>query len=270
MTGLGLRMGKKQTERMPALFLGHGSPMNAILENNFSKTLNALGERLPRPKAILVVSAHWMTRGTWITQMDKPQTIHDFHGFPQELYNVQYPAPGDGELAQRIQKKISDPAILADAHEWGLDHGTWSVLKHLYPEADIPVLQLSMDMAQGPEFHYRLGQQLEQFRQHGVLIIGSGNIVHNLRRLNWDETAKPYEWALEFDEWAKNKLEKRDMAALIHQFQSMEAGKLSVPTPDHYYPLLYTLGAATNTDDLRFEFEEIQHGSISMRCLRFG
>lgn len=269
-TGLGVHLSKKQDEQMPTLFLGHGSPMNAILDNSFSRTLMALGQRLPRPKAILVISAHWLTRGTWITRMERPQTIHDFHGFPQELFDVQYPAPGDIELAEAIQTTIAKPSIIADDHEWGLDHGTWSVLKHLYPKADVPVLQLSMDMTQGPEFHYRLGQQLEQFRRQGVLIVGSGNIVHNLRRLNWEDTAKPYEWALEFDQWAKGKLEQRDANALIHQFHSTEAGKLSIPTPDHYFPLLYVLGAASSTDELRFEYEEIQNSSISMRCLSFG
>ncbi len=258
------------TKRMPLLFIGHGSPMNAIDDNNFTRTLNILGSKLPKPRAILVISAHWMTEGTWVTEMAKPKTIHDFYGFPQELFDVQYPAPGSPETAKLIQEMTTHPKVHGDREMWGLDHGTWSVLRHLYPQADIPVLQLSLHMAQPPEYHYKLGQELSMLRDKGILILGSGNLVHNLHQIRWEPNAKPYDWAVEFDEWLKRKLSDRDFSAVINDFHRTKAGNLSVPTLDHYYPLHYILGAADDRDELKFEYEELQNGSISMRSFRLG
>jgi 4,5-DOPA dioxygenase extradiol len=267
---LGNFFSKRSKVKLPALFLGHGSPMNAIDTNNFTRTLNRLGEEITRPEAILVISAHWMTEGTWITHMDKPKTIHDFFGFPKPLFDVQYPAPGRPDIAEAIQKEIIDPKVQLDHEAWGLDHGTWSVLRHMYPNADIPVMQLSLYMGQPPEYHVKLGQELAKLREKGVLIVGSGNIVHNLRKIGWDPDARPYEWAIEFDEWSKDKITKREFKALQNDFLQTEAGRLSVPSMDHYYPLLYIIGASNSNDELKFEYEEIQNSSISMRCFSFG
>lgn len=273
MTGLGALKGfldGKSSARMPVLFLGHGSPMNAIADNEFTRTLGALGKRIPKPTAILCVSAHWMSEGTWVTGMEKPKTIHDFYGFPQSLFDVQYPAPGSPEMAKMIHEEIRDPRINIDNEMWGLDHGTWAVLRHMYPEANIPVMQLSIYMEQPPEYHVKVGEELRKLREKGVLIVSSGNIVHNLRRIVWEPNAKPFEWATEFDLWVKDKLEKRDFKAIQNDVLKSEAGKLSVPTPDHWYPLLYTIGASDKNDDMKFEYEEMQNGSISMRCVSFG
>ena len=258
------------TEKLPILFIGHGSPMNAIDDNQYTKTLNALGKSLPKPKAILVISAHWMTKGTWVTEMAKPKTIHDFYGFPKELFEVQYPAPGSPETAHLIREMITQPEIKGDTENWGLDHGTWSVLRHLYPEANIPVLQLSLDISQPPEYHVQLGQQIAKLREKGVLILGSGNLVHNLRQIRWEPDAKPYEWAVEFDEWLKQKLISRDFKSVLNDFHNSNAGKLSIPTLEHYFPIHYILGASNEKDELKFEFEEMQNGSISMRSFRLG
>ncbi len=190
MTSSGNLRGSQST-LMPVLFIGHGSPMNALADNRYTSTLRILGERLPRPRAILCVSAHWMTEGTWITHVRHPKTIHDFHGFPPELFEIQYPAPGSPEIAEEIQAFVNEPKIQADDEMWGLDHGAWSILRHMFPSAEIPVLQLSLYMAQPPEFHFKLGQQLQGLRKSGILIVGSGNVVHNLRKLQWDENAKP-------------------------------------------------------------------------------
>jgi 4,5-DOPA dioxygenase extradiol len=256
--------------RMPVLFIGHGSPMNAIEDNDFTRRLQLLGKTLPKPKAILCVSAHWITEGTWVTRMAHPKTIHDFYGFPKALFEVQYSAPGAPEIADLIKSTVRSPQIQTDEESWGLDHGTWSVLRHLYPEANIPVLQLSIDLNQPGDYHYQVGQHLKPLRNQGILIIGSGNIVHNLRQMNWDKEAKPYDWAIEFDEWIKKKLLDKDNEALISQFANTKAGRLSVPTPDHYYPLLSTLGTSDLEDNLAFEYEGIQNGSISMRAISFG
>jgi len=258
------------TERMPVLFIGHGSPMNAIEINNYTKTLNALGKNLPKPKAILMVSAHWMTEGTYITEMQNPKTIHDFYGFPQKLFDVQYPAPGSPEIAKLVQETVLVPKVHGDKEMWGLDHGTWSVLRHMYPDADIPVMQLSIYMAQPPEYHVKLGQQLSKLRDQGVLILGSGNLVHNLRQIKWEPNAQPFDWAVEFDQWLKEKLMDRDFKAVQNDFHKTKAGQLSVPTLDHYFPLHYILGAAESSDELKFEYEEMQNGSISMRSFRLG
>lgn len=273
MTGTGALNGlldRKSGPKMPVLFLGHGSPMNAIADNQFTKTLYQLGTKIERPTAILCVSAHWMSEGTWVTGMQNPKTIHDFYGFPQALFDVQYKAPGSPETAKMIQSVITDPKINIDNEMWGLDHGTWSVLKHMYPEADIPVLQMSIYMEQPPEYHVKVGEELRKLREKGVLIVGSGNIVHNLRKIVWDPNAKAYDWAIEFDEYVKQKIIQRDFKSLTHEAMTTEAGKLSIPTPDHWYPLLYTLGASEKNEPMKFEYEEMQNGSISMRCVSFG
>lgn len=258
------------SQRMPVLFIGHGSPMNAIDTNAYTKTLTVLGRNLPKPKAILMVSAHWMTEGTYITEMKNPKTIHDFYGFPQKLFDVQYPAPGSPEIAKLIQETVLNPKIHGDKEMWGLDHGTWSVLRHMYPDADIPVMQLSVYMAQPPEYHVKLGQQLSILRDQGVLILGSGNLVHNLRQIKWEPNAQPFDWAAEFDAWLKEKLIDRDFKAVQNDFHKTKAGQLSVPTLDHYLPMHYILGASDNRDELKFEYEEMQNGSISMRSFRLG
>lgn len=255
---------------MPVLFLGHGSPMNAIESNDFTRSLNVLGQNLPRPKAILCVSAHWITQGTWVTYMKDPKTIHDFYGFPEELFRVQYPAPGSIEVADQLSQRIQIPKIGLDDSEWGLDHGTWSLLKHMYPKADIPVLQLSLDIKKPAQFHYELGQKLKFMRDEGVLILGSGNIVHNLRKISWDTQAKPWDWAVEFDAWVKEKIRKKDFMALVKDCKKTDAGKLSIPTWEHYYPLLYILGATHLTEKHSFVYEGMQNGSISMTSVGFG
>ncbi len=244
--------------------------MNAIADNEFTRALGALAKRIARPKGILCISAHWMTEGTWVTRMKQPKTIHDFRGFPDELFQVRYPAPGSPEMADALQARIKEPAIQADETSWGLDHGTWAVLRHMYPQADIPVVQLSLDLPKPGDYHLQLGTQLRALREQGILIVGSGNIVHNLRKISWEADAPPFDWALEFDQWAKEKIETRDFRALASQAEASEAGRLSIPTPDHYYPLLYVLGASEPSDALKFEFEGIQNASISMRCLSFG
>jgi len=261
---------ESSAEKMPVLFIGHGNPMNALRDTPFTRKLHELGKRLPRPKAVLCVSAHWMTEGTWITHMSNPKTIHDFYGFPQELFDIQYPAPGDPATAERMSRESSDPSIHPDNELWGLDHGTWSVLRHMYPAADVPVLQLSLNIIQGPEYHFALGEKLKYLRREGILIVGSGNIVHNLRRINFAEDAASFDWAIEFDAWVKERLDNRDYSAIVHDATESAAGKLSIPTPDHWYPLLYTLGTTDESDALRFEHEGIENASISMRCLSLG
>lgn len=259
----------KDYPKMPVLFVGHGSPMNAIADNYFTQSWKALGQSFGKPKAILCISAHWLSAGTWVTHMVKPKTIHDFYGFPQELFNVQYPAPGDPKLAEDIQLLAKFPRIHLDDANWGLDHGTWSVLVQMYPEADIPVVQLSIDMSEPLSFHLELGKTLAALREQGVMILGSGNIVHNLRRLDWHNHSG-YEWAIEFDEWVKDKLLQRDFGALADEVLNTQAGQWSVPTPDHYIPLLYAVGASDPEDTLQFETEGLDLGSISMRSFSFG
>lgn len=261
---------KSSSQKMPSLFIGHGSPMNAIDTNRYTQNLVKLGQTLPRPDAILMVSAHWMTEDTWITQMEKPPTIHDFYGFPQALFDVQYPAPGMPELAPIIQSSVEGFDIHADQKDWGLDHGTWAVLRHIYPNADIPVLQLSLNMKASPPYHFELGQQLQKLREKGVMIMGSGNLVHNLRRISWDPNQPAYDWAIEFDEWIKQKLESRDIKALHSEFLNSEAGKLANPTLDHYLPMLYAMGAGSKEEEFKFIYEEMQNASISMRSFQIG
>ncbi len=256
--------------KMPTLFLGHGSPMNAIEDNDFTRALQILGQNLPRPRAILMISAHWETQGTWITGMEKPKTIHDFYGFPKALFDIQYPAPGLPKLANDLSREIAEPNISIDMEKWGLDHGTWSVLRHIFPNADIPILQLSIDRTKPMEYHFEMGKKLKYLRNQGVMIMGSGNIVHNLKAISWDVNAKPHDWAIEFDEWTKEKLESRDFNSLIHDPLKSSAGKLSIPTLEHYLPLLYVLGASDSKDTLRFNYEGIQNASASMRCFQLS
>lgn len=254
---------------MPALFVGHGSPMNAIADNDYTRALALMGERLPRPKTILCISAHWLTDSMQITAMERPKTIHDFFGFPQALMEIQYPAPGSPRLAEQIAVD-SRGTIQLDPQDWGLDHGAWAVLRHMYPAADIPVLQLSIEVKKPGPHHVRVGESLRALRDQGVLILGSGNIVHNLRQIVWQEDAPAFPWAVEFDQWSKERLLSRDVTALSEDYMATQAGRLSVPTPEHYYPLLYVLGASHTEDQVSFPFEGMQNGSMSMRCVCFG
>ncbi|MFG1501222.1 4,5-DOPA dioxygenase extradiol [Halobacteriovorax sp. XZX-3] len=255
-------------KRIPTLFLGHGSPMNAVASNEFTEQLRSIGEELPKPRAILMISAHWETQGTWVTAMDKPKTIHDFYGFPKELYEIEYPAPGSQELAREIVDLIGE-SIKLDNENWGLDHGTWSLLKFMYPKADIPVVQLSLDMGKPPQYHFDLGKKLSVLRDKGVLIIGSGNIVHNLRAISWSQDAQVSNWTKEYDELIKEKIIEKDFDYLINKFQKTDIGKMSVPSIEHYLPLLYIIGASSNDDQLKFDFEGIQNASISMRSFSY-
>ena len=252
-------------EVMPALFVGHGSPMNAVEAGLFSAAWRAVGAALPRPQAVLSVSAHWLTRGTTVTAMRNPRTIHDFYGFPQELYELQYPAPGAPDLAGHIVEMVGGGETSPD-HEWGLDHGTWVVLMHMYPEADIPVLQLSIDTTLPPAGHYELGRQLAGLRREGVLVLGSGNIVHNLRLAHPDPGAA-FEWALEFDRRIESHLLKGNHRSIC-EYESMgEIALLAVPTNDHFLPLLYLLGLQREGDHITFFSDQVIHGSLSMRSV---
>lgn len=265
------RLGEEE-EKMPVLFIGHGSPMNAIEDNAFSKRWQQMGKEIPRPKAVVVVSAHWLTKGTMVTAMPNPKTIHDFGGFPQTLFDVQYPAPGNPELANEIQKLITNPAVELD-HDWGLDHGTWSVVKHMYPNADIPVLQLSIDYYKPAAYHYELAKQLLALRKKGVLIIGSGNMVHNLRMVAWNKLSEPeygFDWALEMNAVFKNKIENGLHKELIQYEKLHKAATLAIPTPDHYYPLLYILALQTDNDKVTFFNDKAVGGSLTMTSVKIG
>ncbi|MCU1336254.1 MAG: dioxygenase [Bryobacterales bacterium] len=255
---------------LPAIFFGHGNPMNALIENTYTATWRRMGLQVPKPKAILSISAHWFVAGTGVTVSTSPRTIHDFGGFPRELYQVQYPAPGDPELAKRVQNLLRPLAVELD-HSWGLDHGTWSVLRHAYPRADIPVVQLSIDEARPATFHFEVGQKLAPLREEGVLIIGSGNVVHNLHAYAWGRHAPdPYDWAIRFEEQAKELMLAGENVPLI-AYETLGADALlSVPTPDHYLPLLYVLGARQSTDVIKFPVEGVDGGSISMLSVQIG
>ncbi len=264
-------LGEKE-EKMTVLFIGHGSPMNAIEDNIFSKRWQQMGKEIPTPKAVVVVSAHWLTKGTMVTAMPNPKTIHDFGGFPQALFDVQYPAPGSPELATEIQKLITNPAVELD-HDWGLDHGTWSVVKHMYPDADIPVLQLSIDYYKPAAYHYELAKQLLALRKKGVLIIGSGNMVHNLRMVAWDKLSEPeysFDWALEMNDIFKNKISNGFHKELIQYEKLHKAATLAIPTPDHYYPLLYILALQTDNDKVEFFNDKAVGGSLTMTSVKIG
>lgn len=254
---------------MPALFFGHGNPMNALQTNDWTNAWTAIGASLTRPRAILCISAHWYLPATLVTAMAAPRTIHDFGGFPRELYQIQYPAPGSPEVAHRVQEILKPLAVELD-HSWGLDHGTWSVLHHVYPAADIPVVQLSIDETQPAAFHFELGKQLSPLRDEGILIVGSGNLVHNLHTYAWGKhIPEPYDWALRFETAAKQLLLDGDFEPLIN-FESLGPDALlAIPTPDHYLPLLYVLGARRQDDAITFPVQGFDGGSISMLAVQF-
>ena len=252
-------------QKMPVLFVGHGNPMNALEDNEFSRAWTEVGKALPRPHAILCISAHWETSGTQVTGMKQPKTIHDFGGFPRELYAMRYPAPGSPELAQLTQETVQRAPVRVD-QTWGLDHGTWSVLCRMFPEADIPVVQLSLDRSQKPEFHYTLGNELHALRNKGVLIIGSGNIVHNLGRAVFDQDGA-YDWAIEFDETVKQLVLSGNHDSITHYQNLGLAARLSIPTNEHYLPLLYILALQDKNEQVRFFADRVTMGSLSMRSL---
>lgn len=251
---------------MPSIFIGHGSPMNAIQDNAFTRSLARLGERLDRPKAVLVVSAHWLTPGrTLVAVHPRPETIHDFSGFPRELYQVRYPAPGAPEAARRAAGMITGLQVHED-HEMGLDHGAWSVLKHIWPDADVPVFQMSLNWGLSTAGHHALAGELKALRNDGILVLGSGNVVHNLGRLNWNAPDAPaYDWAQEFDAFVADRLEAGDHQALIAYRSLGAVADLAHPTNDHYLPLLYTVGTAGDGDVLDRIHSGLEMGSISMR-----
>lgn len=250
---------------MPALFLGHGSPMYAIEPNRHTQAWQEFGQRLGKPKAILAISAHWLTRGVWVTAMNHPATIHDFGGFPQDLFEIEYPAPGSPELAARVSQLLSPLAqVTQEDQEWGLDHGTWSLLKYLYPEADVPVVQLSLDASRSDLQHYELAKLLTPLRDEGVLIIASGNVVHNLRTIDWRSDARPFTWAEEFNQFFLEKLKSRDDRVLIDWRHAEHGALQSIPSPDHYWPVLYTLGISDPSESLEVITDGIELGSISM------
>jgi len=260
------------TATMPVLFLGHGSPMNAIEENEFVAGFRKMGQALPKPQAILCISAHWETRGTMVTAMEQPRTIHDFGGFPKELFAVQYPAPGSPELARITQEIITQTKVGLD-EQWGLDHGAWSVIKHLYPDANVPVIQMSIDYTQGPAYHYELGKQLMALRNKGVLIVGSGNMVHNLRMVAWDKLDTPgfgYDWALEAREQMNAAILKGDHKALVNFKQQGRAFDLAIPSPEHYLPLLYTLGLQQKGEAISLFNDQALGGSLTMTSVKIG
>ena len=257
------------TDQMPVLFVGHGNPMNAIEDNAFSRGWQEAAKNLPRPNAILCISAHWLTRGTFVTAMEKPKTIHDFYGFPQALFDVQYSCAGSPQLAEDMQQTVKSVQVKADS-EWGLDHGTWSILNRMFPKADVPVLQLSIDYYKPGRFHYDLAKELAPLRKKGVLIIGSGNIVHNLRMAIFGENVKPYDWAIEFDELSKQLIETRQHDKLVAWDNLGQAAKLSIPTPDHYFPMLYAIALQGKNEPITFFNEQMAFGSGSMRSLRIG
>jgi 4,5-DOPA dioxygenase extradiol len=253
--------------RMPALFLAHGNPMNALEDNAFTRSLVRLAEELPRPRAVLVVSAHWLTHGTHVLSAVSPRTIHDFGGFPQELYEVEYPAPGSPADADRVCELL--PEARRD-DTWGLDHASWSVLRHMWPEADVPVFELSLDAAAPTKAHWELGRGLAPLRDSGVLVVGSGNIVHSFAGVRWEPDAQPHPWAEEFDAWVAEALVGGDREALVDYQAAGPSARLSVPTNEHYLPLLYAAAMRDEHEEVAFTHTGIEMGSMSMRCVRFG
>jgi len=263
--------GFSKSSIMPVYFLGHGNPMNAIYNNAFTQRLEVLGKDLNElhPNAILVISAHWLTNGTQVMASEHPKTIHDFYGFPEELFRQQYPAPGAPVLAKEVTQMVTSTTV-EESLDWGLDHGTWSLLIHMFPQANIPVFQLSINAAKPAAWHYQLAAELATLRQKGVLIIASGNIVHNLHSVSFAENPQPYGWAIEFDELVKNKLLTRQYSDLLNYAQLGKAAQLSIPTNDHYLPMMYALGVTQKVEELKFVYEKIQNASISMRCFQIG
>ncbi|WP_460552972.1 4,5-DOPA-extradiol-dioxygenase [Ferruginibacter profundus] len=258
------------TTQMPVLFMGHGSPMNAIEENEFVQGFRDIGKTIPKPNAILCISAHWETKGTFVTAMAKPQTIHDFGGFPQALFEVQYPAPGDPALAKETKTIITKTAVGLD-EKWGLDHGAWSVIKHLYPNADVPVIQMSLDYTQAPQYHYGLAKELASLRKKGVLIIGSGNMVHNLRMIAWDKlntSGYGYDWAIEANDKMKQWILNGDHQSLINYKAQGKAFELAIPSPDHYLPLLYTMALKEENEKVSVFNDKAIAGSLTMTSVK--
>ena len=258
------------SDRMPTVFLGHGNPMNALFTNEWTDAWAGLGQSLPRPKAIVSISAHWYTPSTAVTAMQSPRTIHDFGGFPRELFEYQYPAPGDPAVAKRIQELLSPLHVVLDG-SWGLDHGTWSVLCHVHPNADIPVVQLSIDETKPARFHYELGQQLRPLREEGILVLGSGDIVHNLHAYAWGrQESEPFDWAVRFEAKARELMVTGDHEPLIEYETLGKDALLSIPTPEHYLPLLYVLGAGEPGERVTFPVAGMDGGSVSMLAVRIG
>lgn len=256
------------TEKMPVLFIGHGHPMNAIMDTDFTRKLQTMTAGIQKPNAIMVISAHWETRGTYVSLNPAPKTIYDFGGFDEKLFQVKYEPKGHPELAREVIKQL--PLVKED-HSMGLDHGAWTVLKFLYPKADIPVFQLSIDYTQSPATHFAMAQSLQKMREKGVLIIGSGNIVHNLGKVDWyNIDAKPQDWALEFDNTVKSKLTNHDFLPLIDYKKLGAAALTSIPTEDHYLPMIYTLGLASAKEPVTYLYEGFQYANISMRCFKIG
>lgn len=263
---------KNQEALMPVLFIGHGSPMNGIEDNEFSQRWAMMAKEIPTPAAVLVVSAHWLSKGTMITAMDFPKTIHDFGGFPRALFEVQYKAPGNAVLARETASMVHSTQIGLD-HDWGLDHGTWTVVRHMYPDAKIPVLQLSIDYTKPPQYHYELAKELFELRKKGVLIIGSGNMVHNLRMVAWDKMNEPgygYDWALQMNDQFKQLITANDHRSLIHYDKLGSEAMLAIPTPEHYLPLLYTLGLKGGRDEIKFFNDKAVAGSLTMTSVKIG
>lgn len=258
------------TERMPVLFLGHGSPMNAIEENEFSSGFRKAGQELPPPIAVLCISAHWETRGTYVTAMEHPRTIHDFGGFPRELFEVQYPAPGSPELAKEVKGLVTTTDVGLD-EKWGLDHGAWSVIKHLYPKADVPVIQMSLDYSQPAKYHYELARELASLRRKGVLIVGSGNMVHNLGMVAWDrlnDSDYGYDWAIEASNKMKSCILSGDHQPLVNFQAQGKAFNLAIPTPEHFLPLLYTLALQEKDEAPSFFNDKAVGGSLTMTSVK--
>jgi 4,5-DOPA dioxygenase extradiol len=256
---------------MPALFLGHGSPMNVLEENVYTEAWRELGQTLPRPKAIVAVSAHWYTRGTAVTAMEKPRTIHDFGGFPQALFDTTYPAPGSPDLARQVVDALTPYDVRLD-QEWGFDHGSWGVLIKMYPEADIPVVQLSVDGTQPPAYHFELGRKLAALREQGVMIVASGNVVHNLRMVRWEGNAEPYPWASSFNDYVRENLSwegETEQHPLVN-FSQHSGAALSNPTPEHYLPLLYVLGARLPGEAISIPVDGLVMSSLSMLSVQVG
>lgn len=257
------------TEKMPVLFLGHGSPMNAIEENIFVEGWRNIGKTIPKPNAIICISAHWETRGTKVTALQKPKTIHDFYGFPQALFDVEYPAPGSPELAEELQSIIKSTDVDLDKM-WGFDHGSWSVIKFLYPNADVPMIELSLDVYKTPQQHYQLAKELNALRRKGILIIGSGNIVHNLRALNWHEPNAGYEWAYEVSNTFKNIITSGDHSQLFNLQQKGEAFNLAIPSMEHYLPSIYALALQEKDEEITLFNDQMVYGSLSMLSFKIG
>ena len=263
---------KEQETLMPVLFIGHGTPMNGIEDTEFSRNWTQLGKEIPTPKAVLVVSAHWLSKGTRITAMDFPKTIHDFGGFPKELFAVQYPAPGSPSIAKETASLIKSTQVVED-HDWGLDHGAWTVIRHMYPKANIPVLQLSIDYTKGPQYHYDLAKELYGLRKKGVLIVGSGNMVHNLGMVAWDrlnDAEYGYDWAKQINGTFKDLISKGSHDKLIKYESLGKEAMLAIPTPEHYWPLLYTLGLKGSKDDITFFNDKAVGGSLTMTSVRMS